>query len=78
MALEFAPVVFERFRRAAERAELTHLLTDEGSELVLGVVFVAVAMRFLRLRTIAAARLLFIGSIVYLPLLLIALVLTKS
>jgi protoheme IX farnesyltransferase len=47
-------------------------------ELILGAVFVAVAMRFLRLRTIAAARLLFIASIVYLPLLLIALVLTKS
>jgi protoheme IX farnesyltransferase len=47
-------------------------------ELILGALFVAVAMRFLRLRTIAAARLLFIASIVYLPLLLIALVLTKS
>ena len=47
-------------------------------ELALGGAFVAVAMRFLRLRTIAAARALFIASIVYLPLLLIALVLTKS
>jgi protoheme IX farnesyltransferase len=47
-------------------------------ELALGGAFVAVAMRFLRLRTIAAARLLFITSIVYLPLLLAALVLTKS
>jgi heme O synthase-like polyprenyltransferase len=35
------------------------------------------AMRFLRLRTHAAARALFITSIVYLPLLLGALVLTK-
>jgi protoheme IX farnesyltransferase len=47
-------------------------------ELVLGGWFVAVAMRFLRLRTPAAARSLFITSIVYLPLLLAALVLTKS
>ncbi len=47
-------------------------------ELALGGLFIAVAMRFLRLRTRASARLLFIGSIVYLPLLLGALVLTKS
>src|SRR2546430_4536399 len=47
-------------------------------ELVLGSLFIAVAMRFLRLRTREAARLLFITSIVYLPLLLGALVLTKS
>jgi protoheme IX farnesyltransferase len=47
-------------------------------ELALGGLFIAVAMRFLRLRTPASARLLFIGSIVYLPLLLGALVLTKS
>ena len=46
-------------------------------ELALGGLFIAVAMRFLRLRTRASARLLFIGSIVYLPLLLGALVLTK-
>jgi heme o synthase len=46
-------------------------------ELLLGAFFVAVAMRFLRLRTASAARLLFIASIVYLPLLLGALVLTK-
>jgi protoheme IX farnesyltransferase len=46
-------------------------------ELVLGGLFVAVAMRFLKMRTAAAARLLFITSIVYLPLLLMALVLTK-
>jgi len=46
-------------------------------ELLLGGLFVAVAMRFLRLRTPHAARLLFIASIAYLPLLLGALVLTK-
>src|SRR5262245_30960118 len=46
-------------------------------ELVLCVLFVAVAMRFLRLRTLSAARLLFFASIAYLPLLLAALVLTK-
>jgi len=50
----------------------------EAIELVLGGLFVAVAMRFLRLRTASAARLLFIASIAYLPLLLGALVLTKS
>jgi heme o synthase len=47
-------------------------------ELVLGGLFIAVAMHFLRVRTREAARLLFITSIVYLPLLLAALVLTKS
>ncbi|HZS17930.1 MAG TPA: heme o synthase [Candidatus Udaeobacter sp.] len=47
-------------------------------ELVLGGLFVAVAMRFLRIRTREAARLLFITSIVYLPLLLAALVVTKE
>jgi len=46
-------------------------------ELVLGGLFVAAAMRFLRLRTQSAARLLFIASIAYLPLLLAALVMTK-
>jgi len=46
-------------------------------QLVLGGLFVAVAMRFLRLRTLSAARLLFLASIAYLPLLLAALVLTK-
>ena len=46
-------------------------------ELVLGGWFIAMAMRFLRLRTRAAARALFLTSIVYLPLLLGALVLTK-
>src|SRR5437773_379546 len=49
----------------------------EAIELVLGALFVAVAMQFLRLRTASAARLLFIASIAYLPLLLGALVLTK-
>src|SRR6266581_5529705 len=47
-------------------------------ELALGGLFIAVAMRFLKKRTVGAARLLFITSIVYLPLLLGALVLTKS
>ena len=49
-----------------------------AAELVLGSLFVAVAMRFLRMRTAGAARSLFIASIAYLPLLLAALVLTKS
>ncbi|PYJ38903.1 MAG: protoheme IX farnesyltransferase [Verrucomicrobia bacterium] len=47
-------------------------------ELALSGLFIAVAMRFLKMRTAGAARLLFITSIVYLPLLLGALVLTKS
>ncbi len=47
-------------------------------ELALSGLFIAVAMRFLKMRTAEAARLLFITSIVYLPLLLGALVLTKS
>jgi protoheme IX farnesyltransferase len=47
-------------------------------ELVLGGLFIAVAMRFLKMRTVAAARSLFVASIVYLPLLLGSLVLTKS
>jgi protoheme IX farnesyltransferase len=46
-------------------------------ELVLGGAFIAVAMRFLRKPTPRAARLLFITSVIYLPLLLSALVLTK-
>jgi protoheme IX farnesyltransferase len=46
-------------------------------ELLLGGAFIVVAMRFLRMRTPAAARLLFITSIIYLPLLLGVLVLTK-
>src|SRR6266498_434302 len=47
-------------------------------ELLLGGLFTAVAMRFLRMRTPSAARSLFIASIVYLPLLLATLALTKS
>src|SRR6266403_2928595 len=43
----------------------------------LGGLFIAVAMQFHRKRTARAARALFIASIVYLPLLLGALVLTK-
>jgi heme o synthase len=46
--------------------------------LALSGAFVAVAMRFLRTRLRADARLLFIASIVYLPLLLGTLVLTKA
>jgi protoheme IX farnesyltransferase len=48
------------------------------AELVLGVVFIAVAMRFLKTRTRSDARRLFITSILYLPLLLGALVLSKA
>jgi protoheme IX farnesyltransferase len=44
----------------------------------LGGLFIAVAMQFHRERTARAARALFIASIVYLPLLLGALVLTKT
>ena len=47
------------------------------AELALGGVFVAVAMRFLRTRTRSDARLLFVTSIIYLPLLFAALVATK-
>jgi len=46
-------------------------------ELALGGWFVAMAMRFLRLRTPASARALFITSIIYLPLLLGSIVVTK-
>jgi heme o synthase len=49
----------------------------EAIALALGGLFIAAAMRFLRLRTQSAARLLFIASIAYLPLLLAALVVTK-
>jgi heme o synthase len=45
--------------------------------IALSAAFVAVAMRFLRLRTRASARTLFLASIIYLPLLLGALVFTK-
>ena len=47
-------------------------------ELVLNGLFIFVAMRFLRTQVPADARKLFLTSIVYLPLLLVALVLTKS
>lgn len=46
--------------------------------LVLGVCFVAMAMRFHANRTVAHARNLFLTSIIYLPCLLLALVLTKK
>jgi protoheme IX farnesyltransferase len=48
------------------------------AELILGGVFIAVAMRFLKTRTVLDARRLFIASIIYLPLLLGALVLSKA
>src|SRR5256886_5154221 len=48
------------------------------AELILGGVFIAVAMRFLKTRTRSDARRLFITSIIYLPLLLGALVLSKA
>ncbi len=44
----------------------------------LGLGFVALAVNFLRLRTRAAARLLFFGSIIYLPLLLGLLIATRA
>jgi protoheme IX farnesyltransferase len=47
-------------------------------ELSAGGIFVAVAMRFLKTRTRRGARLLFFTSIVYLPVLLLAMVLTKA
>ena len=46
-------------------------------EIILGGLFTAVAMRFHRLANISSARLLFFSSIIYLPLLLAALMLTK-
>src|SRR5205807_9445628 len=48
------------------------------AELVLGGVFIAVAMRFLKTRATSDARRLFITSIIYLPLLLGAPVLGKA
>jgi heme o synthase len=47
-------------------------------ELILNGLFIFVAMRFLRTQTQAAARRLFLTSVVYLPLLLAALVFTKK
>ena len=49
-----------------------------AAELILNGLFIFVAMRFLRTQLAADARKLFLASIVYLPLLLLALVLTKS
>jgi protoheme IX farnesyltransferase len=48
------------------------------AELILGAIFIAIAMRFLKTRTRSDARRLFIASIIYLPLLLGALVLCKA
>ena len=48
------------------------------AELILGAVFIGMAMRFLKTRTRSDARRLFITSIIYLPLLLGTLVLSKS
>jgi len=48
------------------------------AELILGGIFIAAAMRFLKTRTASDARRLFITSIIYLPLLLGALVLSKA
>jgi len=48
------------------------------AEWILGALFVAAAMRFLKTRTHSDARRLFLASIIYLPLLLGALVLSKS
>ena len=47
-------------------------------EVIPGALFVVLAVRFYRLRNATSARQLFIGSIVYLPILLAALVLSKS
>src|SRR5256885_4853027 len=46
-------------------------------EIILSGLFTAVAMRFHRIASIHSARLLFFSSIIYLPLLLAALILTK-
>ncbi len=46
--------------------------------LIAGVLFLGLALRFSRNRRVAEARALFIGSIVYLPIVLLALVLTKT
>ena len=48
------------------------------AELILGALFIAVAMRFLRTKSRSDARRLFVASIIYLPLLLGALVLSKA
>lgn len=48
------------------------------AELILGAIFLAAAMRFLKTRERSDARRLFLTSIIYLPLLLGALVLSKA
>jgi protoheme IX farnesyltransferase len=48
------------------------------AELILGAVFIGMAMRFLKMRSRSNARRLFLTSIIYLPLLLGALVLSKA
>jgi len=48
------------------------------AELILGAVFIGMAMRFLKTRTRSDAKRLFITSIIYLPLLLGTLVLSKA
>jgi protoheme IX farnesyltransferase len=48
-----------------------------GGELFLGALFLAVAVRFWRRRTAREARTMFIASIIYLPLALAVLVITK-
>ena len=48
------------------------------AELILGALFIAVAMRFLRTKSRSDARRLFVASIIYLPLLLGALVVSKA
>jgi protoheme IX farnesyltransferase len=48
-----------------------------GGELFLGLLFLAVAIRFWRRRASRAARTMFIASIIYLPLALAVLVITK-
>ncbi len=48
-----------------------------GGELFLGLLFLVVAIRFWRRRTMRAARVMFIASIIYLPIALAVLVITK-
>jgi protoheme IX farnesyltransferase len=48
------------------------------AELILGGIFIAAAMRFLKTKSRSDARRLFLASIIYLPLLLGALVLCKG
>ncbi len=48
-----------------------------GGELFLGLLFLAVAIRFWRRRTLRDARVMFVASIIYLPIALAVLVITK-